>query len=218
MFKKKCSKCGKKINKNYDFCPYCGNSFFSPEKEEKDYGLLGKKDIEGFDDIKMPFGFNFLTKKLFKELDKQLREGDINEEMFKERKPMGTSISISFSSSDGQPKIKVKEYGKNRKVKKLEAKKSLPNLQNIERLPKKYSKLPKKEAETKVRRLSNKIVYEINLPGVNSIKDILINKLENSIEIKAFSKDKAYFKLLPINLDILNYNLKDEKLILELAE
>jgi len=41
---------------------------------------------------------------------------------------------------------------------------------------------------------------------------------ENSIEIKAFSKDKAYFKFLPIALPLLGYKLLKEKLILELGE
>src|SRR3989344_3748821 len=48
-----------------------------------------------------------------------------------------------------------------------------------------------------IRRFADRVVYEIALPGVKSIKDISITKLENSIEIKAVSKDKAYFKLIP---------------------
>ncbi len=40
-------------------------------------------------------------------------------------------------------------------------------------------------------------------------------KLENSIEIKAITKDKAYFKIIPLNLPIINYNILKEKLILE---
>ena len=49
------------------------------------------------------------------------------------------------------------------------------------------------------------------------MKDVIINKLENSIEIKAFTKEKVYVKLLPVNLPVLNYKLKDGKLILELG-
>ena len=213
MLKKKCSKCGKKINKNYEFCPYCGKSFFDPEKLEKDYGLLGKKDIETneindiFKQAKLPFGFNMLAKKLFKELDKQMKEIDREE-----AKPAGTSISISFGSLNGQPKIRIKEGGK-----KL-GKPGKIKLPKITKLPKEYAKLPKKEAKTKVRRIGNKIIYEISLPGVKEIKQVIINKLESSIEIKAFSKDKAYFKLLPINMEILNYFLENENLVLELKE
>ena len=38
----------------------------------------------------------------------------------------------------------------------------------------------------------------------------------NSIEIKAVGKKQVYFKLLPINLPIIDYRLSEEKLILEL--
>ena len=81
---------------------------------------------------------------------------------------------------------------------------------------KRFSELPKKEPKTNVKRLSNTVIYEINLPGVKSSEDLSIVKLENSIEIKAVAKDKAYFKLLPINLTIIDYELEKGKLILEL--
>ena len=74
----------------------------------------------------------------------------------------------------------------------------------------------KKEPKTNVKRLSNTVIYEINMPGVKSLDDISIVKLENSIEIKAVAKDKAYFKLIPVNLAILDYELERGKLILEL--
>jgi hypothetical protein len=64
--------------------------------------------------------------------------------------------------------------------------------------------------------LTNKIVYEIDLPGVTNVKDVIINRLENSIEVKAFAKDKAYFKLIPLSLPIERYHLKEGKLVLEL--
>ena len=44
MLKKKCPKCEKKIEKSYDFCPYCGINFKS-KYDEEDYGLLGKNDF-----------------------------------------------------------------------------------------------------------------------------------------------------------------------------
>ena len=54
------------------------------------------------------------------------------------------------------------------------------------------------------------------MPGVKSIKEISIRKLEKSIEIRAVSKDKAYSKIIPVNLPILDYELEKGKLILEL--
>ena len=52
--------------------------------------------------------------------------------------------------------------------------------------------------------------------GVVDVEDVLINQLENSIEIKALSKDKVYSKTLNINLPILSYELEKGNLILEL--
>jgi len=36
--KKKCPRCGEKVNKNFDFCPKCGNPF---NDNNKDWGMLG---------------------------------------------------------------------------------------------------------------------------------------------------------------------------------
>ena len=49
-----------------------------------------------------------------------------------------------------------------------------------------------------------------------TIDDVFINQLENSIEIKALSKDKVYSKILNVNLPILRYRLSNGNLILEL--
>ena len=54
------------------------------------------------------------------------------------------------------------------------------------------------------------------MPGVKSIKDLSIVKLENSIEIKAIAGKKAYVKLIPINLPVSDYNFSNGKLVLEL--
>jgi hypothetical protein len=42
--------------------------------------------------------------------------------------------------------------------------------------------------------------------------------LENSIEVKAFAKDKAYYKFLPVSLPLLKYDLANGRLTLELGE
>ena len=67
-----------------------------------------------------------------------------------------------------------------------------------------------------MKRLSNRIIYEIEMPELKSAKDVSITKLENSIEIKGIGEDKAYFKLIPINLPIVDYSIEKGRLILEL--
>jgi HSP20 family molecular chaperone IbpA len=81
-----------------------------------------------------------------------------------------------------------------------------------------FLKLEKKEPSTSIRRLSNKIIYELNVPGVESINDISIIQLENSIEIKAIGKKFGYEKILPVSFPISNYYISEGKLILELKE
>ena len=83
--------------------------------------------------------------------------------------------------------------------------------------PKKRNLLNSHEKnQTNIRRLSNKIIYEIQIPGVKSIEDVSIVKLQNSIEIKAITKDKAYEKTIKISFPILDYKIQENNLILEL--
>ncbi len=219
MFGKKCSNCEKKFSKEYDFCPYCGRNASSNSKKE-DYGLLGKEDDFNLNNMQLPFGFNTLFNSLVKELDKQFKELDkaIDKETGKKTKKSGISISIS-SFGDKTPEIKVKTFGAMPAINQTKLVKQVPMIhtqkisdENVRKL----TSLPRQEATATVRRLSNKLVYEIEIPGVKSLKDIFINELENSIEVKAIGKDKSYSKLIPVKFPIKKYSLKDEKLILEL--
>jgi hypothetical protein len=216
--KKKCGKCRSKVDKDYDFCPYCGNYL----EDDEDYGLLGKNDFSpSKTEIKLPPGFGFLFNSLVKELDNQFRQldKDIGKEKSKQNKfQRSGGISISISSSGNEaPRIKVGSFGnipefrqQEEKIKK-EFKTELSD-ENI----KKLSTLPKAEPSTNIRRLANKLIYEINMPEVKSIKDVSIIQLENSIEIKAIGKDKAYFKLIPLSLPIRKQKFENGKLFLEL--
>lgn len=225
MFSKKCPRCNRKKEKDFDFCPYCGLDYRGEKRasKERDFGLLGQDD--NFSqmpamNMKMPFGMDGLFNSLLKEVDKQFRELDreMTKEKPVERKKDVNSISISISTATGKkPEIKIMTSGPEfqsmgKEIKEMKIKNNLSDED-----AKKLAKLPKREAETQVRRLSNKIIYELDLPGVKELKDIIVNKLENSVEVKAFSKDRAYFKLIPVNLPITDYKLKDSKLVIEFS-
>ncbi len=217
MFKKKkCQKCGRKIGEKYSFCPYCGNRFDSDDDE---WGMLGKNDLISNNEIKLPIGFNAILNSLMKNLSKEFDE-QFNRNLFsgseKPKKIKKDGISISISTfGNGPPKIKMTQVAdKSQPIKETE--KIKPNIFTKEKI-KQFSNLSKEEPSTKIRRLSNKVVYEIDMPGVKSREDISIIKLENSIEIKAIAKNKAYAKIIPLNLPIKNYNLSNGKLILELG-
>ena len=78
-----------------------------------------------------------------------------------------------------------------------------------------FSKLPKKEPKTDLKRIADKISYEIEIPGVESFEDVSVLPLENTIEIKAITKEKAYSKSIPLNLPIVNYGFSKGLLVLE---
>jgi len=240
MFNKKtCKRCGKKIHKDFEYCPHCGSFTGDRQKEQRDYGFLGKSDMDSFpNELRLPLGFNTLFKKLMKEMDKQFRELDQEigkERRITERMPQNKDqsikqggISINISSGAGKPVIRVKSFGNMPEFREIETQiKHDPRKTGIkkqemqkvdEEKAKKLAKLPREEAISKVRRLSGKVVYEIDLPEVKDIKDIIVNQLENSIEVKAFAEDKAYFKFLPVSLPLLKYKFDEGKLTLELGE
>lgn len=215
MFGKKCNQCGEEVNKKHKYCSTCG----SPLQKEEDFGMLGREDV--FDNqIKFPMGFNMIFNSLIKNLDKQFQ--NMNKEVIKhtpDPKIKKGGISISISTSPGrEPQIKINSFGGGPMLEQNSppVKRELKPMKKLPRTNIKIGKLPKKEPTTNIRRLSDKVIYEINIPGVKSIKDVSIIQLENSIEIKALAKDKAYIKIIPIGLPILDYNFEKGKLVLEL--
>jgi HSP20 family molecular chaperone IbpA len=112
--------------------------------------------------------------------------------------------------------------GKRTPVKKIKKEikeiKEMPNKSFSEKQRRLFSKLDKAEPKTNLKRLPNKIIYEISMPGVNSIENVAINRLENTIEVKAISNSKAYYKIIKIGLPIKDYYFYNKKLILELIE
>lgn len=246
MFGKKIKcRCGKKVDANFSFCPYCGLNLKKKVEQDraraKEIDDMTKQIEKAFNmPFFMKFPFEKLVKSMVKDIDKQFHEYDemLARQARQQKQPDQSSrpgvitsgISINIKSGpEGQPIIQVKQFGPGAESGKelIESKERGQAQEGKIKLPKaitriskaeaaKHAKLPRQEPETKVRRLTDKIIYEISLPGVKSKKNLAINKLQNSIEIKAFAKDKAYFKLIPLDFPIQNYKLENEKLILEL--
>jgi len=220
MFKKKkCKNCGEKINDSYNFCPYCRVPIRDFFEDDKEWGILGRNDFSPYDRVKLPMGFNTLFNTILKSLNKQFNKFENIENEPKKSKVKKGGVSISIHTSGNKPpEIKVTSFGNlpEFKEKEKQIKKNVKTLKLPVSDQKKFTGLPKEEPKTNVRRFSNKIIYEINMPNVKSIKDVSIIQLENSIEIKALAKNKVYYKIIPINLPVKNYNLSKEKLVLEL--
>lgn len=230
MFSKKCPKCKNKINKDYDFCPYCGNDL-KKEYDKEDYGFLGKTDFiekEMFPEINDSFGDKILNnafkmaekilEKQMKAFSQEMMENQSKPRIQKDFPNMPRNVDFQFFVNGKRvfpqiPEIQdsQQEAFGNENLKPIKIKNKISDEK-----AEKFSKLPKKEPKSRIRRLSGKVIFELEVPGVKNIDDVLINQLENSIEIKALGKDKVYSKTLNMNLPILRYKLDNNNLILEL--
>ena len=220
MFKKKrCKNCRERINDSYNFCPYCRAPTKDFFEDDREWGILGRNDFSPYEEVKFPMGFNTLFNTILKNLDIKFNDFENMENESKKSKVKKGGIGISIHTFGNKPpNIKITSFGAlpEFKEKEKQIKKKVKSLELPISDSKKFAGLPKEEPKTNIRRFSDKIVYEINMPGVKSIKDVSIIQLENSIEIKASAKNKVYYKIIPINLPVKNYNLSKEKLILEI--
>jgi hypothetical protein len=210
---KTCNKCGKSIKEDFDFCPYCGNSL----DDNNNWGMLGRtdhsierdllgKDIFGGGIFKM---FGSAMKLLEKELQKEMKNTD------KIQSAPKTKLQLYINGK----KINIEGTPKKRIIKRPKKEiKNIPSTYFSKESLKRFSNLPRESPKTNVRRLSDRIIYEIEMPGVKSIKDVSIIRLESSIEIKAIGKNKSYFKVIQVGLPIIDYYLSKGKLILELVQ
>jgi hypothetical protein len=194
--KEKCKKCNKPVKSSYNFCPNCGNNL-----TKGDWGMLGKNDFIEEDPQ------SFLEK---------MGSGIINKMIGGTIKMLEKEIQKELKNNIPPTKMRLMINGKEiMPVQKKENTKMLPiefDLENLE----KWKKLKKVEPKTELKRIGNNITYILNTPGVKSIKDISIIKLENSIELKAVAEKNGYKKTIPIDLDLKKFSLINEKIILEM--
>jgi hypothetical protein len=179
--KKKCSNCGEKIKDNWRFCPNCG------------------KEIK-------------VSKHLF-DMDEFERKGEDFESDFKfpdfKIKPMmkAGGISIIIQSGTGmEPRVNVKTSGEYKRMEpgikremgiKTGAEGAREERTERKRIKERITKTTE-EPEAETQNAGNRKIIFIRLPDVKSEDDIEIRRLEQSVEIKAYAGDKAYFKLIPI--------------------
>lgn len=195
---KKCNRCDCKIDKDFKFCPWCGFDI-NQDREKNNFGMIGREDSIN-SKIEMPGGFGNVINSLMKQVSKNMSvlNGDKG----------GFKIQIS----SGGPVVRDNRIsGEDKSVEKDET--DIP-VSDKER--KRRNNLEYVSAESKVRRFSNAIVYEILAPGVKTKKDVVIGNLENGIEVRAYSSDKCYYKSIPLKVEVLSWYVKDEKVFVEL--
>ncbi len=210
MFNKKsCGKCGKKISQSYDFCPFCGNNIIG---KQEDLGMLGNNDeVNQFENLTQNifggFGGGMLNKMLGNAM--KMLEKEMQKEINAQKKQPQSNMQLFINGK----KIDLPQMQNQKPVQK--EKPQISSTHFSETNQKKFVSLEQKEPKTELKRIGDTIIYEIKIPNVRSLKDISIFKLENSVEIKSISKTNSYFKSIPINLPLTNYEFKEEKLILE---
>ena len=235
--KKKCFKCERKIEKDFEFCPFCGN----PQKQ-KDYGFLGESD--NINELDKMFNNSFADKSMDGSFMDKIFSGTLNSAMKiveKEMRQMNGEDGKMRESLADNPNSNVRSHfelfinGKKVNLPGNIAGVTIENMpsgvipakterQTKARMPKiseeilkKASKLPRKEAKSRISRTADKVIYELETPGINSLNEVLINKLESSIEIKAFTDKVVFTKNLPVKLPLMQYgiNPSEGKLVLE---
>jgi HSP20 family molecular chaperone IbpA len=193
-----CENCGNDVAEDWKYCPFCGSSL--------ELGIVTRfPAFTGLED-------------LLKDIDNEFRKmEDAFKRVWPESKtfePMkGGGMSIRISSEEGrEPKIDVRTFG--------DYEEHAPKIE--ERLGIKKTRTPPKvtrEPKTLIERDNGKLILRAELPGVKSEEDIDIKRMAESIEIRAYAKDMAYFTLfcIPPNSRILSKRLENEEFIIEVS-
>ena len=136
----------------------------------------------------------------FERIDKVFSESFFKFPSLRTKPYRSGGITIRIESVGGkEPKIEIRTTGEYKKLE-PEIKKRLGMKPAIQEVKERKIRVPKvtEEPETKIKTIGNKQIITVKLPGVKSEDDIEIRRLEQSIEIKAFVNNKAYFTLIPI--------------------
>ena len=224
--KKKCANCNKKIEKDFEYCPYCAKPL-----HKKDYGLLGKDDHLSSLNEAIPanlgglLGSSFMEKMMssaFKMVEREMQKSVSQENEVRKTK-INRALPSNFELLINGKKVNLPGNIEGIQIENMPGDLSMNGKAPVKaRAPKvseetfqKSSKLPRKEAKSHLTRTSDKVIYELETPGLLSLNHVLVNKLENSIEVKAYTDKAVYFKTLPVKLALMQYSLKEDKLVLE---
>ncbi len=151
MLKKKCPACAEKVERKFNYCPHCGVSF-KAGSDDKDFGMLGRNDSNKRvqEELKLPFGMNKIMNSLVKQLESQLGNVDMGDG---QGMPKGIKIRVARGSPMGQGKV-IRQVPE----KKVSEVPEVSDKENERRM-----RLPKVEVESKVKRLGDIIIYEVEV-------------------------------------------------------
>jgi len=198
MFKKKCRGCAEKVDRKFNYCPWCGGGLRG-DSGSKDLGMLGDDDMgQVQEDLKLPFGVEKIVGSLVKQLEKQM--GGMN-----------------MNGAGGLPKnfkIQIGGMPMNRAMQKPAnvRKAIMVSEEEAER----RSGLKKVEAESRVKRLGDVIIYEIEAPGLAKKEDVVVVELESGLEVRAYARDNCYVKMISMKAEVLGIRVEGDRVSVEL--
>jgi hypothetical protein len=170
----------------------------------QDYGLLGKNDMVqtptvgggsmGFSDKLINSIFN----QLMKSLEQQMRAGaqQPQEGHNEVRKlPNGIVMTVNTQQKPAPKAVKRKNLSEDQ--------------------VKRMASLPRTEAKTDIRRLSDRVLYELKASGVGSVDDVIVSKVESGYEVKIIGDKKVYINSMQLDLPLKGYSISQQGVTFE---
>lgn len=213
----KCETCGTEGEKGWKYCPRCGS---------RQSRLFNVGDIF----TRMRKQMTEITKEMDHVFERDIEAVDLSP--FFKKLPQGSGFTIKIISGTGmKPHVHVKTFGnvsRERVEEQLEAQlgmKPTPHHhhKHVQAQTIETSTLPTpkttEEPSARISSLGNKVIVDIDLPGVKKEKDIEVLERESSVEVKAIAGDKGFFKILtkPPEFTLKEKTFKKGSLHLEFA-
>ncbi len=199
MAMRQCPECGAPVDSSWRFCPACG--------EELVPGFFS----EFFDE------FNRTLGRMGGGLNQNFEMFDATP-LFKENAG-GFSVRVTRRSDRKEPEVEIRTFGN---VKPEDVRRQLEEQSGIQasRSIPAARKAPVKEPQTKMTKEGDRVVVEMSLPGIGSLKEVDITKLESSIEVRAYGREQGYFKIIaiPEGAQVVGKSFSGAVLRLELAK
>ncbi|NOZ77032.1 MAG: hypothetical protein GXO65_05045 [Euryarchaeota archaeon] len=184
----RCSNCERTMEEDWAYCPYCGSARRRSAMFPSLFGSL-------FRDIEEEF------RRLDRLFETELRPG---------REPFFGGVDISIVRGPGrEPDIRVQTHGdmegyepEIRRNLKIEKRQTHPPPDHV------------REPVTRMREEGRRLIFEMEVPLCKKEEDVEVRKLRESLEVKAYAGDTAYFKLfrIPKGARLVSWKLEDEKL------
>lgn len=204
-----CKNCNSSVESKFSFCPHCGFDLIDHVKEEQDFGLLGRTDSISEDQIESPFTkmrssiTDKMMNSIFNSLVKILGEEMRNFEQTERIEEFPNGIRIQF----GLRPVKAVQQKKKQRAKGM-------TQEQIDRM----SSLPRAPAKTSVKRLNNRLIYELTTPGIQAVDDVIFSRTESGYEVKAIGKNKVYVCNIPVSLSLKEVLIDSNKTIIEFSQ